>query len=54
MRRGLDEIARVHALVNDEPMPSAQTAQTPVNRPQITAIREGAEITAERAKTPVG
>lgn len=54
MRRGPDEIARLHALVNGEPMPSAQTAQTPVDRPQITAILEGAEISVERAKTPVG
>lgn len=54
MRRGPDEIARLHVLVNGEPLPSAQTAQTPVNRPQMAAIREGAEIAAERAKTPVG
>jgi hypothetical protein len=56
MRRGPDEIARLRALVNGEPLPvpSAQTAQTPVDRPQIAAIREGGEIAAERAKTPVG
>jgi hypothetical protein len=56
MRRGPDEIARLGALVNGEPMaaPSAQTAQTPVNRPQTPVIHEGGEIAVNRAKSPVG